>query len=62
MATFTTLSITTSGIYTLGAADGALTGATTNSFTISPDAATQVVITTGPTSTTAGQTISTIIA
>jgi hypothetical protein len=55
VATFSTLKIDVAGSYTLSATDGALTGATSNAFTISAAAASQLVITTQPSnSATAG--------
>jgi fibronectin type 3 domain-containing protein len=58
VAAFSNLSINQSGTgYTLTAADGGLTGATSNSFNLLVPPATQVVFTTQPTSTTAGLTL-----
>ncbi len=62
VATFSGLSMNTAGSYTIRVTDGSLTGDTTSSFTITPAAASQVVITTQPTTTVAGQTISSIVA
>jgi hypothetical protein len=59
VATFSTLSINKSGAgYTLSAADGSLTGATSSSFNITPGTATKLAFGIQPTSTTAGSTIS----
>jgi uncharacterized repeat protein (TIGR03803 family) len=58
VATFSTLSITTAGSYTLGAADGSLTGATSGSFTVSPAAASKLGFAQQPTNVAAGSTIS----
>jgi hypothetical protein len=59
VATFSTLSINKSGIgYTLTAADGALTGATSSSFNITPGSAAQLAFGIEPTNTPAGATIS----
>jgi autotransporter-associated beta strand protein len=58
-ATFNTLSINKTGVgYTLTAADGTLTSATSSAFNITPGTATQVVFGVQPGNTTAGQTIS----
>jgi uncharacterized repeat protein (TIGR03803 family) len=57
IATFANLSITHSGSHSLSATDGSLTSATSNSFTINPSAASHLVVTQQPTTTTAGQTI-----
>src|SRR5204862_4998609 len=58
VATFSTLSIDKSGAgYTFTAASGALTGATSAAFTISPAAASKLAFTVQPTNTTAGVTI-----
>jgi hypothetical protein len=61
VATFTGLSMTQSGSYTLSATDGTLTPATTSSITISPAAAGKLVITTQPTSAVAGASIGTVV-
>ena len=61
VATFSTLSLTSSGNYTLSVTDGGLTSATSTSFTISPDAAHHLGFTTAPASGTAGS-LSTIVA
>src|SRR5207237_971010 len=59
VATFSNLSIDKAGTgYTLTAASGALTGATSSAFTISPAAASRLAFTVQPTSTTAGTAIS----
>jgi hypothetical protein len=55
VATFSDLAINKAGTgYTLTASDGSITGATSNSFNITPAAASQVVFTTQPTNTVAG--------
>ncbi len=55
VATFSDLSITTAGTgYTLTAADGSLTGATSSAFNIAPAAASQLAFGAQPTNTTAG--------
>src|SRR5208283_4179548 len=54
VATFTNLSITRTGSYTLSASDGSLTGATSSSFSIVPGTSAQVVFTGQPSTTTAG--------
>src|SRR5439155_819056 len=55
VATFSTLSIDKSGTgYTFTAASGALTGATSAAFTISPAAASKLAFTVQPTNATAG--------
>src|SRR6185369_6585057 len=61
VATFSTLSLNTTGSYTLGVTDGSLTAATSNSFTISPDVASKLVITTQPIDAVAGQTIPNVV-
>ena len=59
IATFSTLSIETAGTgYTLTAAAGGLTGATSDLFDIGGGAATQLVVTVQPTSATSGAAIS----
>ncbi|MGD1277705.1 MAG: DUF4347 domain-containing protein, partial [Tepidisphaeraceae bacterium] len=58
IATFSNLSINTADNYTLTAADGSLTSATSNSFTISPAAATQLIYVQQPTNAIAGVAIS----
>jgi hypothetical protein len=59
VATFSTLSVNKTGIgYTLTAADGTLTSATSNAFNISPGVANQLVFGVQPSNTTAGATIS----
>jgi hypothetical protein len=58
VATFPNLSINKAGTgYTLAASDGALTGATSNAFNITPAAASQVVFITQPSDTAAGAVI-----
>ena len=58
VATFSGLVIDTAGSYTLAASDGSLTGATSNSLTISPAAASKLVFGQQPTNATAGVAIS----
>ena len=58
MATFSNVKLDTVGSYTLAAADGSLAGANSNSFTVSPAAASQVVFNQQPTDVTAGVAIS----
>src|SRR5262249_7256960 len=59
VATFSNLKIDTAGSYTLSGTDGALTGSgASNSFTISPAAASKVVFGQQPTNATAGVAIS----
>jgi hypothetical protein len=59
IATFSNLIVTGAGTYTLAASDGTLTGATSNSFTISAaSSATQLAFLQQPTSATAGTAIS----
>ena len=53
-ATFSDLSITGAGSYTLTASGGSYTSATSNSFTISPAAASQLVFAQQPGNTSAG--------
>src|SRR5262249_25255188 len=60
VATFSNLKIDTAGSYTLTATDGALSGATSNTFTISAGALSQLVFTTAPQSLTAGVTSGTL--
>ena len=54
IATFSNLKFDTAGNYTLTASDGALTSATSSSFTVSPAAASQVVYGQQPSNVTAG--------
>jgi hypothetical protein len=59
IATFSTLSINKAGVgYTLTAADGGLTKATSSAFNITPGTATQLVLGVQPSNTTAGATVS----
>src|SRR5208283_1681913 len=58
VATFTNLSITKSGSFTLSASDGSLTGTTSSSFTIVAGTSAQVAFTVQPSTTTAGVAIS----
>ena len=55
VATFSNLVLNTAGTYTLKATDGALTGATSGNLTVSPAAASQLVLQQSPTTGTAGQ-------
>jgi hypothetical protein len=57
VATFSDLSINIAGSYTLSASDGSIAGATSNSFTISPAAASKVAFVQQPTNSTAGDNI-----
>jgi hypothetical protein len=54
VATFGTLKIDTAGSYTLKATDGSLTPANSSSFTVSPAAASTMIVAGFPASTTAG--------
>ena len=54
IATFGNVKLNTAGNYTLTASDGALNGATSSSFTVSPAAASKVVYGVQPSSATAG--------
>jgi uncharacterized repeat protein (TIGR03803 family) len=54
VATFSNVKLDTAGSYTLTASDGSLTSATSNSFTVSPAAASQVVYSVQPSNVTAG--------
>ena len=54
IATFSNVKLNTAGNYTLSASDGALTGATSSSFTVSPAAASKVVYGVQPSNVTAG--------
>src|SRR4029077_4091362 len=58
IATFTNLLLNTAGNYTLGVSDAGLTGATTGSVTISPAAASQLVLQQSPRTGAAGQALS----
>ena len=55
VATFSNLVLDTSGSYTLSLSDSGLTGATTGTISVSPAAASKVVLEQTPTSGTAGQ-------
>jgi hypothetical protein len=57
VATFTNLVPTKAGTFTLSASDGALTGATSNNFTVNPAAASKLAFSQQPSTTTAGQAI-----
>ncbi len=59
MATFSNLIFNTAGNYTLTVSDGSLAAATTGSVTVSPAAASKLVITQTPGSGTAGQALGT---
>ncbi|HUO07808.1 MAG TPA: choice-of-anchor tandem repeat GloVer-containing protein [Phycisphaerae bacterium] len=54
IATFSNLSLQAAGAYTLAANNGLLPAATSNPFSITPAAASQLILTSTPTSTTAG--------
>ena len=54
IATFGNVKLNTAGNYTLTASDGALNGATSTSFTVSPAAASKVVYGVQPSNVTAG--------
>jgi hypothetical protein len=54
VATFSNIKLDTAGNYTLGASDGTLTSATSNSFTVSPAAASKLVYAVQPSNVTAG--------
>ena len=58
VATFSNLLFNTAGTYTLSVSDGSLTGATTATITVSPGAASQLVIAQSPTAGVAGQALS----
>ncbi len=58
VATFSNLVLDTSGSYTLAVSDSGLTGATTGTISVSPGAASKVVLQQTPTSGTAGQALS----
>ena len=62
VATFSNLNIVVADSYTLQATDGSLSNGTASRFTITPAAASKLVVTTQPTTTVAGQTISNIVA
>ena len=57
IATFTGMTVSTAGVYTLGASATGLTGATTNSFTVASAPATQLVFTAVPGTGTALQSL-----
>jgi hypothetical protein len=57
VATFNNLVPTKTGTFTLSASDGALTGTTSNNFTVNPAAASKLAFNQQPSSTTAGQAI-----
>ncbi|HEV2325545.1 MAG TPA: Ig-like domain repeat protein [Terracidiphilus sp.] len=58
IATFSNLMPTATGTFTLSAADGSLTGATSNSFTVNAGTAAKLAFSQQPTTTTAGNAIS----
>jgi hypothetical protein len=58
VATFSNLTLDTAGAYTLSAADGALTGATSSNISIGSAAASQLAYQQTPTTGTAGQALS----
>jgi hypothetical protein len=62
VATFSGLTIDAAGSYTLGATDGALAGATSSSFSVSPAAPSQLVVTTEPSNANAGAAIAPAVA
>ena len=61
VATFSNLIINTAGSHTLAASDGSLSGATSGTITVSPGAASKLVITQTPTTGTAGQALGTAL-
>src|SRR5207302_1953361 len=63
VATFTTLKLNSAGVYTLTASDAspALSSAASSSFTISPNAATQLVFGQQPTNATAGVALNPVV-
>jgi hypothetical protein len=61
VATFSNLIFNTAGTYTLSISDGSLTGTTTATITISPGAASKLVITQTPASGIAGQALGTAL-
>jgi hypothetical protein len=58
VATFSNLNFNTAGTYTLSVSDGSLAGVTTATITVSPGAASKLVITQSPTQGVAGQALS----
>jgi hypothetical protein len=58
VAAFSNLILNTPGSYTVSVSDAGLTGATTGTITVSPAAASQLVLQQSPTSGTAGQALS----
>jgi hypothetical protein len=62
VATFNNLIINASGNYTMTASDGALTGATSGSFSISPDVAAKLIFTQQPANGMAGAALSPAVA
>ena len=62
VATFNNLVFNTAGTYTLSVSGGSLTGATSDSFTVSPAAASKLAITQTPNRGTAGQGLGTALA
>jgi hypothetical protein len=61
VATFSNLIFNTAGTYTLSISDGSLTGVTTATITVSPGAASKLVMTQTPASGTAGQALGTVL-
>jgi uncharacterized repeat protein (TIGR03803 family) len=61
VATFDNVTLDQTGLYTLGASDGSLTGAVSNGFHVTLTAPTQVVFATQPGNTTAGDTFSPVM-
>jgi hypothetical protein len=57
IATFTGMTVSTAGVYTLGASATGLTGATTNAFTVAGAPATELVFTPVPGTGTIGQSL-----
>ena len=60
VATFSNLVLNTAGSYTLSVSDGGLAGANTGNLTVSPAAASQLVLQQSPTTGTAGQALGTV--
>ncbi len=58
VATFSNVKIDTAGSYTLTATDGSLTSATSNSYTVSPAAASKLIYGTEPSNVAAGVAVS----
>src|SRR5205823_7371225 len=60
VATFNAVTLTHPGSYTVAFTDGGLDSATSNTFTVTPAAASHLVITQQTSSTTAGQTLTSL--